>query len=300
MMSSGGVHSQQRPLWHLKYTATAMLRRRAVEVEVIAASCLALCTEHNMRKPPCSVHHRAPPPPPPPPPLVQIMVGQSQKIGIALEAAELGLGVVGGVAQVLPIPYAQQGIALAQKILNTTQQTRTNKEDYTRLDKDLRELVGVADGLMARAQSTERKKSLRSLVCLLTELINLGLERASQNVFLRLLSSGADVAKIKNYREQIEHAVTLFMVEAIANIDARTEQMAEDARKSEPQVTRRRRRDRHSSPEISVLPAPSSLPTLPPVWTVFNNPVGNFIDLRSEGTVTVMTLNGEHLMTTKD
>ncbi|KAJ7155843.1 hypothetical protein C8R46DRAFT_1041182 [Mycena filopes] len=218
------------------------------------------------------------------------MVGQSQKIGIALEAAELGLGLVEGAAQVIPFPYAQQGTELARKILSATQlldreikQARNDKEDYAQLDKDLRELVGVVDGLMARAQSIERKKSLSSLVCLLTELINLELERTSRNAFLRVLTSGADVAKIKNCREQIGHAACR------SDSQYRCQDGADD-----------RQRAKERAPKISVLPAPSSLPTLPPVWTVFNNPVGNFIDLRSEGTVTVMTLNGVHLMTTKD
>ncbi|KAJ7173345.1 hypothetical protein C8R46DRAFT_1082534 [Mycena filopes] len=263
-------------------------RRHAVEIQAsprsaVAASCSALCTEHNMRNPPCSVHHQALPLLPP-----VLMVGQSHKIGITLEAAGLGLGLVGSVAQVLPFPYAQQGTELAGKILSATQQARNNKEDYAQLDKDLRELVGAVDGLMARAQSIERKKSLSSLGGLLTELIDLELERTSRNALFRVLASGADVAKIKNCREQIGHAISLFMIEAMANIDARTEQMAEDARKREPEMSRRRH-DRHSSPEISALPAPSSVPTLPPVWTVFNNPVGNFIDCSSEGTVTVMT-----------
>ncbi|KAJ7036649.1 hypothetical protein C8F04DRAFT_1095236 [Mycena alexandri] len=173
------------------------------------------------------------------PPPAQMV--QSTKKGVALEVTGIALALVGNVTQVIPLPYAQQVIALAQKILTTTQEVRNNKEGYQRLDKDLRQLVHVADELMAHAQSDESKRNLRNLVGSLTDLIDLALERTSQNLVLRLFTSGTDAAKIQEYRAGVRQALDVFMFGTIAKIDARTEQMAlqDSAPGRAPEASRR-------------------------------------------------------------
>ncbi|KAJ7777079.1 hypothetical protein B0H16DRAFT_1504272 [Mycena metata] len=235
---------------------------------------------------------------------------QSTKKGVALEVTGVALTLAGNAAGALPVPYVQQAIALAQKILTKTQEVRNNKEGFQRLDKDLRQLIHVADELMARAQSDESKKNLRNLVGLLTDLINLTLERTSQNLVLRLFTSGTDATKIQEYRAGIRQALDVFMFGAIVNIDARVEQMAlpDSAPRKAPEASGQQPSEQKhgwdgppsTARALSAKGTPPSAPILPvgSPAVYINYATGNFIDCKTGGTVTITTINGGHITTT--
>ncbi|KAJ7749658.1 hypothetical protein B0H16DRAFT_1551008 [Mycena metata] len=234
---------------------------------------------------------------------------QSMKKGVALEVTGVALTLAKNAAGVLPVPYVQQAIVLLQGLLTATQEVRNNKEGFQRLDKDLRQLVHVADELMARAQSDESKKNLRNLVGLLTDLINLTLERTSQNLVLRLFTSGTDATKIQEYRAGIRQALDLFMFGAIAKIDATVEQMAlqDSAPRKAPEAS-----EQHPSEQkhgwdaapstVTKLSSPKGTPPLAPILgspaVYINYATGNFIDCKTGGTATITTINGGHITTT--
>ncbi|KAJ7602701.1 hypothetical protein DFH06DRAFT_1351130 [Mycena polygramma] len=237
----------------------------------------------------------------------------SATAGAALQAASASLSLMSTVAQFAPVPYTAPVISLAESILTMVQRVRGNKVGFQQLGKDIQRLVRVMQ--KSRLYSSEMKKDLRQLFSLLTEIKKFVEEHSSRNLFHRMVNNGTDASALQDYRDQIEHAHSLFMFKTQINIHENTVRILEfqerrpDAR-FKPSGSRPTGCDvdaassETSPPSAAILPPLSVLSpgaVLPTAGFTSSSSssrlhaaVGNFVNCRIGGTVSVTAINGDY------
>ncbi|KAJ7654641.1 hypothetical protein DFH06DRAFT_1329903 [Mycena polygramma] len=238
-------------------------------------------------------------------------MSSSATAGAALQAASASLSLMSTVAQFAPVPYTAPVISLAESILTMVQRVRGNKVGFQQLGKDIQRLVRVMQ--KSRLHSSEMKKDLRQLFSLLTEIKNFVEEHSSHNLFHRIVNNGTDASALQDYRDQIERAQSLFMFKTQINIHENTVRILEfqekrpDARfkpsDSGPMGCDVDAASSETSPPSAVIPpllsglSPGAVvPTAGFISTSsrLHAAVGNFVNCRIGGTVSVTAINGDY------
>ncbi|KAJ7664039.1 hypothetical protein DFH06DRAFT_1324526 [Mycena polygramma] len=245
-------------------------------------------------------------------------MSSSATAGAALQAASASLSLMSTVAQFAPVPYTAPVISLAESILTMVQRVRGNRVGFQQLGKDIQRLVRVMQ--KSRLHSSEMKKDLRQLFSLLTEIKNFVEEHSSRNLFHRMVNNGTDASALQDYRDQIEHAQSLFMFKTQINIHENTVRILEfqerrpDARfkpspmgatSPPPPLCNVDAASSETSPPSAASPPPLS--ELSPGAVVrtaefisssssssLHAAVGNFVNCRIGGTVSVTAINGDY------
>ncbi|KAK7031777.1 hypothetical protein R3P38DRAFT_828441 [Favolaschia claudopus] len=146
----------------------------------------------------------------------------------ALGVADACLAIVGGSAQFVCIPYAQDAVLLAQSIVGLIHGVRSNKEGFRNLGKEVTRLVYAI--ARSRPESSKMQECLKDLLPVLQDIHNFVEKRGSPSLIRRVVGVGGDAAMIHSYREQIRQAVTSFNVEAQIMIYENVVQLREEFR----------------------------------------------------------------------
>ncbi|KAJ6462384.1 hypothetical protein C8R47DRAFT_1327205 [Mycena vitilis] len=234
----------------------------------------------------------------------------SARAGAALEATGTFLSIMSTAAQFAPVPYTGAVISLAESILTMVQRVRSNKVGFQQLATDIQGLVGVIR--KSRVQSSDMKKDLRGLFSLLTDIKDFVEKHSSHNLFHRMVNTGADASTLQDYRDKIQSTLSLFMLKTQINIHENIDRILKnqeggpEARfePSEPGPA-----GATSQPPRRVDTASSG--TAPPIAPIspgaklatsrsssVHTTVGNFDNCQIEGTVIVMTINGDYTSST--
>ncbi|KAJ6462386.1 hypothetical protein C8R47DRAFT_1202217 [Mycena vitilis] len=230
-------------------------------------------------------------------------MSSSSTAGAALQAASASLSLMSTVAQFAPVPYTAPVISLAESILTMVQRVRGNRVGFQQLGKDIQRLVRVMQ--KSRLHSSEMKKDLRHLFSLLTEIENFVEEHSSRNLFHRVVNNGADASALQDYRDQIEHAQSLFMFKTQINIHENTVRILQ-FQEGRPYARADAPSSEKSPPSATTPPLLSESspgPVLPTAEFIRSSSsvhatVGNFANCRIEGTVSVTAINGDYTTST--
>ncbi|KAJ7780053.1 hypothetical protein DFH07DRAFT_793565 [Mycena maculata] len=251
------------------------------------------------------------------------MAPSTHALGTALEATVTCLSLMAGVAQLAPVPYAQQLISLAASILNAIQQIQENKAGFKQLAQDAGDLVfAVVSEIDSRTPSVEMKQKLDELISLLKNIRDFASEHVSRNVLIRAVTNKADGKKIKDYRAKIRHALDVFGLKAHISVHENIVQILkllqdlQNRRAVEPPAPQTHVTNMGASfgnlvkiarqPSLEgvfIPPPPQATPPLavaeasPAPQMIINNmdnSFGNLVNCRIGGTVNTMNVNGDY------